>query len=149
MSLAITQRRRANADGSGTQSTDMLLNLVFVLLFLVGGRSLLAPSGVAMRDEGAVPGPAIEIFVEDDGKLHFGSLSSPHVSASQLEAKTRAVLARAETRGSVAVVVHHVPDTPAGDVHAVLRAVQPIPGVRPLLALGRYAALPCRQAGAH
>jgi hypothetical protein len=145
MTLAMVQRGTARADASGIQSTDMLLNLTFVLLFLVGGHSLLAPVGTAARQEDSVPGQAIEIFIEDDGNLHFGSLTSPHVQVAEVETKTRAALAAAASPSALPVVVHHTAATLAGQVHAVLRAIQSIAGVRPSLALSRYTALPCRR----
>ncbi len=145
MNLAKVQRGTARADASGIQSTDMLLNLTFVLLFLVGGHSLLAPAGTAARQEDSVAGQAIEIFIEDDGSLHFGSLTSPHLRVAEVEARAHAALAAAASPRALPVVVHHTAVTPAGQVHAVLRAVQSIPGVRPSLALSRYTALPCRR----
>jgi len=145
--FARTQGGTLPTDPSATQTNDMLLNLTFVLLFLVGGHSLLATVGTAAREENAVPGRSIEIFIDDDGKIHFGSLTSPHVLVSEMEARTRAALASTEHRGALLVVVHHTETTPAGQVHAVLRAVQVIPGVRSLLALSRYTALPCRREG--
>ena len=146
LSIQTVLRPRGRGDDDITMmEKDFYLNVLVLLLLLVGGASLL--TGARVSDSGAprVPTHALKIYIEDDGDLHFGSLSSPHVTTEELEQQLKVATETKKMGEPLFVLIHHTAQTPAGFVHEVLRIVGRVPGTESLLALSRYGALPCEE----
>jgi hypothetical protein len=141
-------RPRGRGDDDITMmEKDFYLNVLVILLLLVGGgvASALAAARTPAPGAPRAPSHTIKIYIEDDGDLHFGSLSSPHVMIKELEQQLKVATKTKATGEPLSVLIHHTAQTPAGFVHEVLRAVGQVPGTESLLALSRYGALPCEE----
>ncbi len=139
-------RPRGRSDDDITMmKEDFYLNMLVLLLLLVCGTSVLAATRVLDPGAPRVPTHALKIYIEDDGDLHFGSLSSPHVTTEELEQQLKVATETKATGEPLFVLIHHTAQTPAGFVHEVLRVVGQVPGTESLLALSRYGVLPCEE----
>ena len=132
-------------DDIATMEKDFLLNMMVLLLLLMGEASLITGARVSEVNSQTVPIQSVKIYIEEDGDLHFGSLSSPHVTLEEIGGQLRAAVG-ARARGErLSVLIHYTAKTPAGFVHNVLRVAGRVSGTEPLLALSRYGALPCEE----
>ena len=134
---------QADDDDIATLEKDLLLNMLIVVLLLISGPSFLAQADLAGQTTQTVQGEAVKIFIEDDGDLHLGSLTSAHITLETLPSALQNMVGA----DSTSVLVHHTATAPAGLVHAVLRAVAQVPRAKPLLALSEPSTLRCEKPG--
>ena len=132
---------QSDDDDIAALEKDLFLNMLVVVLLLIGGPSFLARADLAKETAQTAPHEAVRIFIEDDGDLHLGSLASAHVALETLPRALQNVIGADPTQ----VLVHHTATTPAGLVHAVLRALEQIPSAKPLLALSDSSTLMCEK----
>lgn len=132
---------QSDDDDIATLEKDLFLNMLVVVLLLVGGPSFLTRADPAKETAQTALREAIHVFIEDDGDLHLGSLASAHVALETLPHTVQNVIGAAPSQ----VLIHHTATTPAGLVHAVLRALEQVPRATPLLALSDSSTLICEK----
>ena len=84
MNVTSVYSPQADDDDIATLEKDLLLNMLIVVLLLIGGPSFLAQADLAGQTAQTAQGEAVKIFIEDDGDLHLGSLTSAHIGLETL-----------------------------------------------------------------
>ena len=131
--FSLRSRQYGDAE-TATLEKDLFLNFVVVILLLVGQQHVVAKAKTAGHGPQGVPERAESIFIRD-GRIHFGSLSSPRITLDDIEKLLREQSSAGEP---LPILIYHTADTPSGFVHEVLVAVGKIPEAEPLLALCKY-----------
>jgi hypothetical protein len=131
--FSLRSRQYGDAE-TATLEKDLFLNFVVVILLLVGQQHVIAKVKTAGHGPQGVSERAESIFIRD-GRIHFGSLSSPRITLDDIEKLLREQSVVGEP---LPILIYHTADTPSGFVHEVLVAVGKIPEAEPLLALCKY-----------